>query len=74
MQVVSATHYGGWTERPEDGYASSLAFSAEPGSELREWLEERYDDAAGLLPANVSGGWPSFPQVIKRVHQHAALL
>ena len=74
MQVVSATHYGGWTERPKDGYASSLAFSAEPGSELREWLEERYGDAAGLLPANVSGGWPSFSQVIKRVHQHAALL
>jgi len=74
MQVISATHYGGWTERPEDGYALSRAFSAEPGSELREWLEERYGDAAGLLPATVSGGWPSFSQVLKRVHQHAGLL
>ncbi len=41
MRVISATHYGGWTERPDDGYAASLAFSAESGSELREWLKER---------------------------------
>lgn len=74
MQAISATHYGGGTERPADGYALSLAFSAESGSELREWLEERYGDAAGLLPANVSGNWPSFSQVLKRVHQHAGLL
>jgi hypothetical protein len=74
MQVISATHYGGWTERPDKGYASSVAFSAESGSELREWLEERYGDASGLLPANLSGNWPTFSQVLKRVHQHAGLL
>jgi len=74
MQVISATHYGGWTKRPEGGYASSLAFSAEPGSELRGWLEERYGDAAVLLPAKVSGNWPSLAQVLKRVHKHAELL
>jgi hypothetical protein len=34
----------------------------------------RYQDAAGLLPARVSGQWPSFGQVLKRVEQHAALL
>jgi hypothetical protein len=74
MQVISATHYGGWTERPDDGYAASRAFSADQGSELRAWLEERYGDAAGLLPAKVTGKWPSFGQVLKRVEQHAGLL
>lgn len=48
--------------------------SAEPGSELREWLEERYGDEAGLLPVKVSGDWPSLAQVLKRVHKHAELL
>lgn len=74
MEVISGRHYGGWTERPEKGYAASLAFSPEPGSELRAWLEERYGDAAGLLPASVSGAWPSFGQVLKRVEQYASLL
>ncbi len=50
--------------------------SPSPGSdsELREWLEERYRDAAGLLPAKVTGRWPSFGQVLQRVGQHAHLL
>ncbi len=74
MQVISARHYGGWTERPEEGYAASLAFAPGSDSELREWLEERYRDAAGLLPAKVSGRWPSFGQVLQRVGQHAHLL
>jgi hypothetical protein len=74
MQVVSARHYGGWTDRPEEGYAASLAFSAERGSELRHWLEDRYGDAAGLMPASVSGSWPSFGQVVKRVQDHRDLL
>jgi hypothetical protein len=74
MEVISGRHYGGWTARPDDGYAASVAFSPEQGSELRSWLEERYGDASGLLPAGVTGDWPSFGQVLKRVHQHAALL
>jgi hypothetical protein len=74
MEVISGRHYGGWTARPDAGYAASLAFAPEPGSELRAWLEAHYGDAAGLLPANVSGSWPSFGRVLKRVEQSADLL
>jgi nucleotidyltransferase AbiEii toxin of type IV toxin-antitoxin system len=74
MQVISATHYGGWTERPHQGYAAGPAFSPAAGSPLRHWLEERYRDAAGLLPARVAGRWPSFGNVLKRVEDHSRLL
>lgn len=73
MQAVSAV-YNGATERPEDGFASGPAFSPPPESDLREWLRQRYDDAAGLLPARVGASWPSFGQVLARVSQHAHLL
>lgn len=74
MQVISARYYGGWTERPPEGYAASAAFAPPADSELREWLEQRYQDAADLLPAATAGRWPSFGQVLQRVGQHAKLL
>jgi predicted nucleotidyltransferase component of viral defense system len=74
MQVISATHYGSWTERPDEGYATGLAFSPALDSELRQWLQERYRDAASLLPARVAGRWPTFGNVLKRVEAHAHLL
>ena len=74
MQVISATHYGGWTERPSPGYAASLAFDPAVGSEIRAWLERAYADAAGLMPARVQGQWPSFGQVLKRVAEFRELL
>ena len=74
MQVISATHYAGWTERPPGGYASSPAFEPPIDSELRAWLQARYGDAATLMPAKTSGQWPSFGQVLKRISEHARLL
>jgi Nucleotidyl transferase AbiEii toxin, Type IV TA system len=74
MQVISATHYAGWTERPSDGYASSPAFEPPIDSELRAWLQARYGDAATLMPAKTSGQWPSFGQVLKRISEHSRLL
>lgn len=74
MQVISANHYGGWTERPDSGYADSLAFVPPPESELRGWLERHYADAADLMPAKVSARWPKLGQVLKRIEQHRELL
>jgi hypothetical protein len=73
-QAVSTTHYGGWTERPSAGYAHSPAFAPRSGSPVRTWLQARYSDAAELMPAKTSGGWPTFGQVLKRVNAHARLL
>jgi len=74
MQVISAVHYGGWTERPPEGYAHSLAFEPPADSQLRSWLQARYSDAAALMPAKTSGQWPNFGQVLKRVSEHSRLL
>jgi len=74
MQLISARHYGGVTERPPGGYAESPAFSPPSGSELRDWLADAYSNAAGLMPARVSGRWPSFGQVLRRVEQNSELL
>ncbi len=71
---ISIAHYGGWSERPDDGYVASPAFAPPADSLLRRWLEARYRDAADLLPAKASGRWPSFGNVLKRVHEHAQLL
>ena len=73
METVSK-HYGGWTARPEDGYASSPAFSPPDGSDLRAWLAQLYTDAAGLLPAKTTGAWPTFGRVLGRIGEHAKLL
>jgi hypothetical protein len=70
-ETISATHYGGWSQRPSAGYAHSPAFVPAPGSPVRAWLQARYGDAAELMPANTSGRWPSFGQVLKRVQEHS---
>jgi hypothetical protein len=74
MGSISSTQHGGWSARPNDGYAHSPAFAPPPNAELHAWLERRYNDAATLLPATTSGSWPSFGRVLGRVEQHAHLL
>ena len=74
MKHISAQHFGGWTARPDDGYASSPAFAPASGSELRKWLQARYDEAAELMPARTAGRWPTFGQVLSRVRDREALL
>jgi hypothetical protein len=74
MGSISAAQYGGWSARPDDGYAHSPAFTAPRSGELHTWLEQRYNDAAELLPARTTGRWPSFVRVLARVKQHTQLL
>lgn len=74
MEHVSAEQYGGWTPRPDAGYGASPAFSPPADSPLRVWLQERYDDAAALMPSKIDGRWPKFPSVLKQIAQHAELL
>jgi hypothetical protein len=74
MEQISAQHFGAWEPRPEGGYGQSPAFAPTDGSELFAWLAARYRDSAGLLPARVTGSWPSFGKVLKRVEAHRQLL
>lgn len=74
MQHISATHYGGWTDRPEDGFAASPAFFAATGTDLRTWLEGRYRDASELMPSRTKGNWPTFGKVLRRIEHRATLL
>jgi len=74
MEQISAQHFGGWTPRPDDGYASSPAFAPASGSELRTWLHARHGEAAELMPARTAGRWPSFGQVLGRVADRSELL
>lgn len=73
-ETISTRFYNSWTARPRDGYATSPAFAPPHGSDLRNWLQARYNDAATLMPAHTSGRWPSFGEVLKRVNQNAELL
>ncbi len=73
-ETISTNFFGAWIARPIDGYATSPAFAPPQGSALRSWLQARYNDAATLMPANTSGRWPSFGDVLKRVSQNADLL
>ncbi len=74
MGSISAAQYGGWSARPDEGYAHSPAFASPRDEPLHAWLEQRYNDAAALLPAQTTGSWPSFTRVLERVEQHARLL
>jgi hypothetical protein len=74
MEQISAQHFGGWTARPDEGYASSPAFALASQSELRTWLQSRYDEAAELMPARTARRWPTFGQVLSRVSDRATLL
>lgn len=74
MQQISAQHFGAWEPRPDGGYGQSPAFAPIDGSELFGWLAARYRDSAGLLPARVTGSWPSFAKVLRRVETHRELL
>ncbi len=73
-QRLTDKHFGGGHPRPEDGFASGPAFRPPENSGLREWLASSYRDSAGLLPARVSGGWPTFNNVLRRIQDHAHLL
>ncbi len=74
MEHVSLAQYGGWTPRPDNGYADSPAFCPAAGSDLRKWLQQRYDDAAALMPSKVDDDWSAFPAVLKQIGQHAELI
>jgi hypothetical protein len=71
MDHISRAHYGSSTERPQDGYAASLAFQPERDSELRDWLQARYADVEPLV---AEARFPAFGRVLQRVAQHAELL
>lgn len=74
MEQISAQHFGGWTPRPGEGYASSPAFASAPQSDLHVWLESRYDEAAEHMPSRMTGRWPTFGQVLARVADRSTLL
>jgi hypothetical protein len=74
MEQISAQHFGAWEPRPAGGYGQSLAFSPTDGTDLFRWLTARYGDSAGLLPAKVTGSWPSFGKVLGRVAGYRELL
>jgi Nucleotidyl transferase AbiEii toxin, Type IV TA system len=74
IEEISVKQYGGFTPRPDTGYCSGPAFSPERDSELRSWLEERYDAASGLMPRSTPAKWPSFGTVLGRINKHAGLL
>lgn len=71
MDHISRAHYGSSTERPEGGYGDSPAFQPARGSELRDWLQARYDDVEPLV---AEGPFPPLGTVLQRVAQHAGLL
>jgi hypothetical protein len=73
MEQISAQHFGTWKPRPDGGYGQSPAFAPTDGSDLARWLAARYRDSAGLLPAKVTGSWPSFGKVLKRVEKYREL-
>lgn len=65
IEMISDAHYAGHTDRPDDGFAASVAFSPPRGSELRAWLEESYRISMELLsPAEQR---PTFTSVLRRV-------
>lgn len=74
IEEISAKQYGGFTPRPDAGYCSGPAFSPERESDLRSWLEERYDAARGLMPQSTPAKWSSFGTVLGRISKHAELL
>ncbi len=71
VERVSVGSFRGTTPRPDEGFARSPAFSPADGG-MRGWIEEKYQEVAGLLPRTT--GMPSLPQVLRRVGQHAELL
>ena len=74
IEEISSKQYGGSTSRPDDGYCFGPAFSPERASDLRSWLEGRYDAARGLMPHSTPAKWPSFGTVLGRISKHAELL
>lgn len=74
VHAVSAAHFGGTSPRPDGGYADSPAFAPPHGSDLRRWLQRRYETSAELLPVRASGGWPAFGDVLRRIAADRRLL
>jgi hypothetical protein len=71
VERVSAIRFRGTTARPDEGFATSPAFS--PGEDgMRAWIERNYQEVRDLLPRET--GMPTLSQVLKRVGQHAELL
>ena len=72
VERVSSSSFGETTPRPDNGFATSPAFSPGDNDGLRAWIEGKYQEVLDLLPRQA--GMPSFGQVLKRVAQYAELL
>ena len=68
---VSCEHFDGISSRPDEGFASSVAFRAEP--ELRKALERGYTETMDVFYFG-SGLYPSFDAVCDRVDERRHLL
>jgi hypothetical protein len=73
-QRLTDKHFGGGHPRPDGGFAAGPAFRSPKNSDLHGWLASSYSDSAGLLPSRVTGGWPSFTAVLRRIEGYAHLL
>ena len=72
IEMISDEFYGGHTERPDEGFAHSIAFTPPHDTELRRWAGESYRISMGLLsPAEAK---PDFTQVLRRVAEKNDLL
>lgn len=72
VERIARIRFGGTSARPAEGFAVSPAFTADRSSDLRRWLEGKYEEGLQLLPNQVKG--PSFGDVVKRVEQFKDLL
>lgn len=72
VERISRIRYGGVTPRPDRGFAASPAFSTDRDSELRRWLERKFEEALPLVASRAKK--PRFGDVMQRVEQRAALL
>ncbi len=72
VERISQARFGGVTPRPSGGFAASPVFTAESGSDLRKWLEERYVEVQELIVKGADT--PSFGSVLKRVEELGGLL
>lgn len=73
VERISEEQYGSSATRPADGFAASPAFALpNPPSEIRAWLEGRFNAARTLFPPGVPV--PSFKQVLALIQQQASLL
>jgi hypothetical protein len=72
VERLSRIQFGGTTPRPDGGFADSPAFAPARETDLRRWLEQKYEEALQLLPRAARP--PSFGDIMKRVHELREIL